>query len=241
MKQKRATVEGTDPNLTGQAMLTNQMQPKGIMQGPPGMLKTVVKYKDYIYSEDPNEDLTLSTGALIRKQIDTVSSSEALNKFNVFLQSKNGLKLVFKGESAGDIYSKLLKMNIKHIRSKNEEITSLCQVYARMNYSTGFCCFCPRWRIYVDPYQNLIGEIKGLSKNGCEIHDDRNELYKIENFSIRKKGQEAGNISITNISIGNTPKAETYELSFPHDTTKDSKVTLIFATMLFALQNLENE
>ena len=237
MKAKRSTVEGTDPNLTGQPMMTNQMQPKGIMQGSPGMMKTVITCHGYMLDEDPNEELTLSSGALIRKQIDTVSSSEALNKFYVFLQSKNGLKLVFKGESAGNIYSDGLKMNIKHIRSKNEEITSLCPVYARVNYSTCFCCFCPRWRIYLDPYQNLIGEIKGLSKKGCEMHDDRNELYKIENFSIRKKGQEAGNISITNISIGNTPKAETYELSFPHDTTKDSKVTLIFATMLFALQN----
>ena len=238
MKKKSSKVEGTDPNLTGQPMMTNQMQPKEIMQEPQG---TVIKYKNYIYSEDPNEELTLSSGALIRRQIDTVSSSEALNKFYVFLQSKNGLKLVFKGESAGDINSKGLKMNIKHIRSKNEEITSLCPVYARVNYSTCFCCFCPRWRINIDPYQNFIGEIKDLSKNGCEMHDDRNELYKIENNAIRKKEQEVGTIDIRNISIGNTPKAETYELSFPHGATNDAKVILIFATMLIDLKKLENE
>ena len=250
MKKEKSTIEGTDPNLTGQPMITNQMQPKGIMQGSPGMLKTVIQYKDYIYSEDPNEELKSSSGALIRKQIDTVSSSEALNKYYVFLQSKNGLKLVFKGESAANIYSKGLKMNIRHIRPKNEEITSLCPVYARMNYSNiRFCCFClplplpPCWKIIKEPHQSFIGVIKQLYKNGCEIYDDKkNELYKIEDFVILKNGQEVGTVYKKNMSIGNnTSLAETYQLSFPSGATNESKIILIFATMLIDLKNLEYE
>ena len=251
MKKERSTIEGTDPNLTGQPIITNQMQPKGIMQGSPGIMKTVIQYKNYIYSENPNEELKSSSGAIIRKQIDTVSSSEALNKYYVFLQSKNGLKLVFKSESPGDIYSKGSKMNIKHIRSKNEEITALCPVYARMDYSTTrFCCFClpvpipPRWKIIEEPHQNFIGVIKQLSKYGCEIYDDRkNELYKIVNFVILKNGQEVATIYKKNMSIGNnTPISEnTYELSFPSGAAKESKIILIFATMLIDLKNLEHE
>ena len=205
MKQKRATVEGTDPNLTGQAMLTNQMQPKGIIQGTEG--KTVVKFKKQISGEVDkvgevievplSEQLTLSSGALIRKEISTVSGSEAINKYYVFLQSKNGLKLVFKSEPAGNkINSKGLKMNIKHIRSEKEEMTNLCPVYARVNFYTCFCCFCPRWEINVEPHQSFIGVIKEISEIGCEIYDDRkNELYKIENLTILKNDQEVGTIN----------------------------------------------
>ena len=251
MKQKRATVEGTDPNLTGQAMLTNQMQPKGIIQGTEG--KTVVKFKKQISGEVDkvgevievplSEQLTLSSGALIRKEISTVSGSEAINKYYVFLQSKNGLKLVFKSEPAGNkINTKGLKMNIKHIRSEKEEMTNLCPVYARVNFCTGFCCFCPRWEINVEPHQSFIGVIKEISEIGCEIYDDRkNELYKIENLTILKNNQEVGTINKKKISIGNNTPAETYELSFPSEATNDSKILLIFATMLIDLKNLEYE
>ena len=205
MKKKSSKVEGTDPNLTGQAMLTNQMQPKGIIQGTEG--KTVVKFKKQISGEvgkigevievPLSEQLTLSSGALIRKEIDTVSGSEAINKYYVFLQSKNGLKLVFKSEPAGNkINSKGLKMNIKHIRSEKEEMTNLCPVYARVNFYTCFCCFCPRWEINVEPHQSFIGVIKEISEIGCEIYDDRkNELYKIENLTILKNNQEVGTIN----------------------------------------------
>ena len=244
MKQKRATVEGTDPNLTGQAMMTNQMQQKGIIQGTPGMIKTVAKFKRNITGEDPSEELTLSSGALIRKEIDTVSSSEAINKYYVFLQSKNGLKLFFKSESSGNkINSKSLKMNIKHIRSEKEEITNLCPVYARVNYSSGFLCCCPEcWKINIDQYQSLIGEIRNISVNGCEIYDDsKNKLYTIENLTILKNDKEVGTINKKNMPIGNNTPAETYELSFPSSATNESKITLIFATMLIDLKNLEYE
>ena len=43
------------------------------------------------------------------------------------------------------------------------------------------------------------------------------------------------------MSIGNNTPAETYELSFPSEATKDSKILLIFATMLIDLKNLEYE
>ena len=252
MKQKRATVEGTDPNLTGQAMLTNQMQPKGIIQGTEG--KTVEKFKKQISGEVDkvgevievplSEQLTLSSGALIRKEISTVSGSEAINKYYVFLQSKNGLKLVFKSEPAGNkINSKGLKMNIKHIRSEKEEMTNLCPVYARVNYSSGFLCCCPeRWKINIDQYQSLIGEIRNISVNGCEIYDDsKNKLYTIENLTILKNDKEVGTINKKNMPIGNNTPAETYELSFPSSATNESKITLIFATMLIDLKNLEYE
>ena len=236
MKQNRATVEGTDPNLTGQPMMTNQMQPKGIIQGPSGM--TVIKYKKQISNEVPSELLTLSSGALIKKEIEPVSvgsGSEAINKYHVFLQSKNGLNLVFKSEPTGNkINSKGLKMNIKHISSENEKITNLCPVYARVNYSSGFLCCCPeRWKINIEPYQSLIGDIRNISENGCEIYDDRkNELYKIENLTILKNKKEVGTIS---------KKNKTYELSFPSGATNESKITVIFATMLIDLKNLEYE
>ena len=242
MKQKRATVEGTDPNLTGQPMMTNQMQPKGIIQGPSGM--TVIKYKKQISNEVPSELLTLSSGALIKKEIEIVSGSEPINKYHVFLQSKNGLNLVFKSEPTGNkIKSKDLKMNIKRISSENEEITNLCPVYARVNYSSGFLCCCPeRWKINIEPYQSLIGDIRNISENGCEIYDDRkNELYKIENLTILKNDKEVGTINKKNMPIGNNTPAETYELSFPSSATNESKITLIFATMLIDLKNLEYE
>ena len=120
-KEKPNTKEKeTDPNLTVQPLAENQMQQKGIIQAPPGTeMKTMVLYKNFKFCENLNEELTLSSGALIRKQIDTVSSSEALNKYYVLFQSKNGLNFVFKGESASnDISSKGLKMNIRHVRSK---------------------------------------------------------------------------------------------------------------------------
>jgi len=230
MKRETTTGNDTNTNLSGPQTTIKQ---KGLID-PSGMMKTMVQYKNFQFCENPNEELTLSTGALIRKQVDTVSGSEALNKYFIFLQSKNGLRFVFKGESASNnISSRGLKMNIMHIRSKNEEITSICPVYARVNYSGGCLC-CKHWKINTEPYQSLIGDIRGISENGCEIYDDRkNELYKIEEFNILKNEQTVGNINKKNMSIGNnTPIAETYQLSFPSGATNESKIILIFATML---------
>ena len=70
MKKEKPNKEEkeTDPNLTGQPMMKNQMQPKGIMQGPPGMMmKNIVQVKSFKFCENPNEELTLSSGALMRK------------------------------------------------------------------------------------------------------------------------------------------------------------------------------
>ena len=204
------------------------------------MMKTTIQYSKTNVSENPNEELQLSSGALIQKRIDTVSGSVAINKYYVLFQSaNNGLKLTFKSESEGNkINSKYLKMNIKHISSKKEEITNLCPVYARVNYSSGFCCG-ESWKIIAEPHQSFIGEIKNISKNGCEIYDDRGELYKIENFVILRNDKLVGTINKKMMSIDDeTPPAETYELSFPSDANNDSKIILIFATMLIDLKNL---
>ena len=236
MKKKSSKVERTDPNLTGQPMVTNQNQPKVI---PPEMMTTAFQYSKIKVSENPNKELQLSSGALIQKRVDTVSGSVGINKYYVLLQSENGLYLTFKSESEGNkINSKYLKMNIKHISSKKEEITNLCPVYARVNYSSGFCCG-ESWKIIAEPHQSFIGEIKNISKNGCEIYDDRGELCKIKNFVILRNDKLVGTINKKMMSIDDeTPPAETYELSFPSDANNDSKIILIFATMLIDLKNL---
>ena len=67
-------------------------------------------------------------------------------------------------------------------------------------------------------------------------------MCKIKNFVILRNGQEVGTINKKMISIDNkTPPTESYELSFPSDANNDSKIILIFATMLIDLKNLENE
>ena len=103
-----------------------------------------------------------------------------------------------------------------------------------MNYSSGCLCCPEHWKINTEPYQSFIGDIRGISENGCDILDDRkNKLYRIEDFNILKNENTVGSINKKKMDIGNnTPIAETYVLSFPSGATNESKILLIFATML---------
>ena len=109
-------------------MLNNQIQPKGIMQVSQEKMGTMIQFQNFKFCEDPKQELKLSTGALIRKQIDIASGSVARNKYFILLQSQNGLKITFKNIESS---SKGLIMRILHIKSQNEIITDICEIYAR--------------------------------------------------------------------------------------------------------------
>ena len=248
MKRDKSTIKGTDQNLTGVPMLNNQIQPKGIMQVSQEKMGTMIQFQNFKFCEDPKQELKLSTGALIRKQIDTVSGSVAQNKYFILLQSPNGLKITFKNIESSP---KNLVMRILHLKSTKEIITDICEVYARAEEKRG-CSFCKclfsckhKLEVKLEPYQTRIGGV--IIGNDYQIYDDRgNELYIIEyrngEFGILKNDEEAGFIKKKIMSIGNNfPAAETYEISFPSDATIESKLIIIFATMLIDHENFEKE
>ena len=229
--------KGANSTLTGQSMTINQMQPMDMMNGPPVMMQSI-QYQNYIFCKDPMEELKLSAGAVIRKEIKPLSGSEAENNYSVFIQSKNALKMAFKcvGSNKG------LKIRIFHITS--EKYQKINEVFARAEKSRRCLCFSgPCLNIRLGKYQSPIGGIRECIGSDYEIYDDRdNVLYKIINFDILKNDVEVGNINKKNMSIEmNSLIAETYELFFPSDATPESKLILIFAVMLIDINNFEKE
>ena len=128
MQNDKSTIRYINQTTSGEQLFNNQIQPKGIMKVDPGMMGSLVQFQHFKFCEDPKKELKLSTGALIRKQIDTVSGSVAQNKYFILLQSQNGLKITFKNIESS---SKGLIMRILHIKSQNEVITDICETYAR--------------------------------------------------------------------------------------------------------------
>ena len=228
--------KGADSTLTGQSMTMNQMQPMDMINGPQEMMQSTIQYQNCIFCKDPMEELKLSPGALIRKEINPLSGSEVDNKYSVFIQSKNALKMAFKCDGS----YKGLKIKFFHITS--EKYSKLSEIFARAEKSRGCRCFCrSRLNIRLGKYQSLIG---GIGNGGdYEIYDDRNNvLYKIIDFVILKNDVEVGNINKKNMSTeSNSSIAETYELFFPSDATPESKLILIFAVMLIDIHISKKE
>lgn len=238
---------GTEQNMTGQTM--NQSQPMEMMPGmygaptpeiTPGV--RIIPSQEITYCDDPMRELALSTGALIRPELEKfeeVSGYEKQNKFEVLLQSKMGLKMAFKCIKS---YSccKGLKMKIMHISSPVEIITDICKIFLRGEKSCcgGCLCFCrPSMNIRIEENQKVIGRVREpftFCGKDYEIYDDiGNLIYQVINYEIRKNNEEVGFINKENIAFGiNSPKVETYKINFPLDATPESKILLICSALL---------
>lgn len=199
MKEEPAPVTGTDPNSTAQPMTTNQMQPMGMMPGmmpaapgmygapgmmpaAPGMYGTpgmmpmpgMMPYQNFLYCEDPMKELALSTGALIRQEVEmyeVVSGCETQNRYHVLLQSKMGLKMAFKCIESSGCCSRCccpndcrgLKMTITHMASSAEVVTDISKIFVRAEKPccAGFLCCCrPHMDIRLEENNKYIGGVR---------------------------------------------------------------------------------
>jgi len=244
---------GIDQNLTGQSM--NQrpqvdMIP-GMNRAPEVMPEIRVSPSQEIsFCEDQMKELALSTGALIRQYLsknEVVSSYETQIKYEVLLQSKTGLKIAFKCIKTSGYCCKGLKIEMMNITSPAEIVTDICKVFLRAERSCcgGCLCFCrPSMNIKMEENQKIIGGIREpftCCGQDYEIYDDAgNVIYQVKDSEILKNNEEKGSIKNEKMQIGsNSPKINTYKISFPLDATPEGKILLICSALLMA--NFDNE
>ena len=135
----------SDPNLTGAPMMPYGYSPGNFIQGP----------QNFVYIEDPLTELSHSTGAIIRQQVEfleVLTGCETQNRYHVFLQTPMGLKYAFKCSERstccarcccpGDCRS--LEMIIRHVISFDQLQGDLAKIFISCEKpcKIGCCCFC---------------------------------------------------------------------------------------------------
>ena len=246
-------VTGSEQNVTGQTMM-NQIQPIGFipdMYGAQGIMPGIreISSQEIIsYCEDPMKELSLSTGALIRQDIENfevVSNFEAKKKYEVLLQSEMGLKMAFKCFISTGHCCRGLKITIMHKASPEEIVPELCKIFliAEKSYCGGCLCFCrPFLNIKLEKNQKNIGRIREpftCCGKDYELHDDNgNVIYEVIDTEIMKDNKQAGFIEKGMMSFGvNFPKIITYKINFPGDATPEQRILLICSALLMANEN----
>ena len=209
-----------------------------------GKAPRTLSYKNLLYCEDPMKELAISTGALIRPEIeklDVISGCEKQNQYYVLIQSIEGVKMIFKCiESIGLCCCIGLKIEIIHPASPAEIFIELCKPFLRAQKPCceGCLCFCrPLMNVKLEENQKHIGKIREpftCCGHDYKIYDDRNNLiYQVIDNEIMKNNEEKGFIKKAIIPIGEYfPKDETYEINFPLDASPEEKILLICTALL---------
>ena len=243
----------TDQNVTGQDI--NQIPQMGMNPGiysaqekMPGI--RVIPSHEIGYCEDQMKELALSTGALIRQYLpknDVISCCEIEKKYEIILQSKEGLKLAFKCTKSSGYCCKGLKIELMIITSAAEIVTDICKVFLRAKRSCcgGCLCFCrPSMNIKTEENQKVIGGIREpftCCGQDYEIYDDTgNVTYQIIDYEILKDIEEKGFIKKEKMQFeSDSSQVNTYKINFPLDATPEAKILIICCALL--MSNFENE
>lgn len=250
MEENQAQILQTNQNESGQVMTSEMNGRLGIMPymhgdqaNIQGKMPRKKSYKNLIYCEDPIKELALSTGALIRKEIEkleVVSGCETQNQYYVLIQSGVGLKMIFKCIESIGLCCGGLRIEIKHTSSPAEIVEDICKPFLRGQKSCceGCLCFCrPQMNIKLEENQKHIGGIREpftCCGHDYEIYDDKgNTIYQVIDSEIIKNNEVKGFIRKQNIAIGEYfPKDETYEINFPLKASPEEKILLICTAFL---------
>ena len=172
------------------------------------------------------KELDLSTGALIRPDLENyeiISCCEKQNKFDILFQSKMGLKIVFKYIESTSCCCKGLKIKFLHISFPAEIIADLCKIFLKGEKSccVGCLCFCRTViNFKLEKGQKHIRGIREpftLCGKDYEIYDDSgNLIYQVIDSKIIKDNEEKGFIKKENMQFGinNHKVVETYKINF---------------------------
>ena len=171
----------------------NPMGPMGPM-GP--MAAGMMGYgpQNFLYVDDPMKELAISTGAIIRQEIEMleyVTGCETQNKYQVFIQSPMGLKYCFKCNERSGCCARCccsndcrsLEIVIRHV-SPNEVDTDISKIYIRANKSCSPCFCCrPNMDVRLAEENKYLGRVREpftCCDKDAEIYDENGNLkYRI--------------------------------------------------------------
>ncbi len=183
---------GYNPMMNGM----NPNVPMGGM-GPMGAMPNMMMGygpHNFMYVEDPMKELAISTGAIIRQQIEmleAVSGCETQNKYQVFVQSPMGLKYCFQCNERSGCCSRCccsndcrsLEIVIRHV-SPHEIDTDISKIFIRAHKSCSLCCCCrPTMDIRLAEDNKYLGKVREpftCCDKDAEIYNEEGKLkYRI--------------------------------------------------------------
>ena len=197
---------GTETNITGQPMMVNPMMMNPMMMNPmnmgmapgmPGVFPYGYGPQNFIYCDDPMKELAECTGAIIRQEIEmfeVFSGCETQNRYQVFVQSRMGLKYAFKCIERSGCCARCccsndcrgLIMEIRHVASAAEIDTDISKIFIRAEKpcAAGCCCFCrPHMDIRLQESKQYLGRVSEpftCCDKDAEVYDENNNLkYRI--------------------------------------------------------------
>ena len=170
-------IANTDPNLTG--------APMAMPMGP--MPYLINSPQNFVYFMDPMTELSQSSGAIIRQQVEmleVVTGCETQNRYHVFIETPMGLKYAFKcNERSGGCArcccapsNRELEMIIRHVISHEQLDGDLAKIFVRIEKpcTCPCCCFCrPHMDVRLEDTNKFIGQIR----EPCTCCDLDTEVY----------------------------------------------------------------
>jgi len=165
----------TNPNYTGAPMVG--YMPPALINGP----------DNFIYITDPLTELSRSSGAIIRQQIEVyeaLTGCETQNRYHVFLQTLDGIKYAFKCSERSDCCARCccapdcrpLEIVIRHVVSIEQIQKDYAKIFIRVDKpcKCGCLCFC---RPYMEVKLEDNGAILGRVREPCTCCDLDSEIY----------------------------------------------------------------
>lgn len=186
---------GYNPMMGGMGPM-GPMGPMGGMNPMGPMPAMMMGYgpQNFMYVDDPMKELAVSTGAIIRQEIEmyeAISGCETQNKYQVFIQSPMGLKYCFKCNERSGCCARCccsndcrsLEIVIRHV-SPNEVDTDISKIYIRANKSCSLCCCCrPNMEVRLVEENKYLGRVREpftCCDKDAEIYDEKGNLkYRI--------------------------------------------------------------
>ena len=179
---------GHNMNTAGQTMPIIEQ----IKMGTSGISPLDFNPSYYNYSDEPMRELGLSTGAILRQEINfsaMISGDEIKKKYQVFTQSSKGLTYIFKCNQRNGCCicccsknCRSLEMIIRHIASEAEIITDISKIFIRAYKpcGSGCLCFCRHHMdIKLDENKEYLGKVIEpftFCDRNAEVYDKNNNL-----------------------------------------------------------------
>ena len=143
----------------------------------------VISSYQYIYNI--MNELSLSTGAIIRKEDNYISGSNIDNKYKVFFNNQDGLKFAFicTSDRKHCCCCTSLRIILRHLYSPEED-QDVAKIYLELDKSYSLnCCLCKSdMKDKLFENNNIIGRIKELCticNKKINIIDENNVEYNI--------------------------------------------------------------
>lgn len=193
MKQPMMGMQPMMMPMNGMGGMTpmGPMGPMGGMGYMPGMMG--YGPQNFMYCEDPMKDLAISTGAIIRQQIEmfeAYSGCETQNRYQVFIQSPMGLKYAFQcnersgccGRCCGcSTDCRSLEIVVRHVSSPAEIDADISKIFLRANKpcTLGCCCCRPYMDVKLAEENKYLGKVREpftCCDKDAEIYDENGHL-----------------------------------------------------------------